>query len=319
MATSDIREAANEGLTADRIASLLSARLFIQPQLTGGRLYFLSNLSGRLSLYAMDADGSVPEPLLPPELALPNPELVDGHSFHVLPVLDRIVVMMDRDGDELYEPFLIPIEGGFPEPVAETFKGYRSHLFELDPDAAIAYFASESREESMIYGFRCDLGTGEVDTLGRSMYGAFPVAWSPDHSRVILCDQYLLGDTVLYELDSTGNRTILHGTPLEDREDGRDYPRSGIRWSRFTASGNGLLLVTTLFDDSGAPGYLDLTERKEIEPVALEGAVHRGVGELERLQHLEGDRYAVIFNANRGKIHNPNLIYPGQVVSLPPG
>jgi len=25
----------------------------------------------------------------------------------------------------------------------------------------------------------------------------------------------------------------------------------------------------------------------------------------------------VIFNANRGKIHNPNLIYPGQTVVVP--
>ena len=46
--------------TADRIESLLSARLFVSPQLADGRLYFISNLSGRLSLYAMDAAGGVP-------------------------------------------------------------------------------------------------------------------------------------------------------------------------------------------------------------------------------------------------------------------
>ena len=38
---------------------------------------------------------------------------------------------------------------------------------------------------------------------------------------------------------------------------------------------------------------------------------------LSRLAYGDGARYAVIFNANRGKIHNPNLIYPGQTFVLP--
>ncbi len=67
------------------IESLLAARLFLSPQLVGDRLYFLSNLSGRLSLYAMSYGGSVPEPLLPPHIALQNPELIEGHSFCVFP------------------------------------------------------------------------------------------------------------------------------------------------------------------------------------------------------------------------------------------
>ncbi len=74
-------------LTANRIESLLSARLFLEPQLADGRLYFVSNLSGHLSLYAMDAAGGVPEPLLPPQLALQNPELIGGYSFYALPSL----------------------------------------------------------------------------------------------------------------------------------------------------------------------------------------------------------------------------------------
>ena len=38
---------------------------------------------------------------------------------------------------------------------------------------------------------------------------------------------------------------------------------------------------------------------------------------LSRLAYGDGARYAVIFNANREKIHNPNLIYPGQTFVLP--
>lgn len=38
---------------------------------------------------------------------------------------------------------------------------------------------------------------------------------------------------------------------------------------------------------------------------------------LSKLAYGDGSRYAVIFNANRGKIHNPNLIYPGQSFVVP--
>ncbi len=58
------------------IESLLSARLFLAPQLWKDRIYFLSNISGHFSLYAMDYGGGVLEPLLPPNIALQNPELI---------------------------------------------------------------------------------------------------------------------------------------------------------------------------------------------------------------------------------------------------
>ena len=78
-----------------RIESLLSARLFLQPQVVGKRIYFISNLSGKLSLYVMDHGGSIPEPLLPPDIALQNPHLLDGKSFQVFDKIGRILVMID--------------------------------------------------------------------------------------------------------------------------------------------------------------------------------------------------------------------------------
>lgn len=38
---------------------------------------------------------------------------------------------------------------------------------------------------------------------------------------------------------------------------------------------------------------------------------------LSKLAYGDGAHYAVIYNANRGKIHNPNLIYPGQTFVVP--
>ena len=285
------------GLTANRIESLLSARLFLEPQLVSDRLYFVSNLSGHLSLYSMEAHGSVPEPLLPPQTALQNPELVGGHLFHVLPRLGQIVVMIDSDGDENYVPHVVPVEGGFPQPLAaETFHGRRSHLTDVDDETETAYFAVESREESLITSLRMDLTDGIVETLYESPYGAMVVAWTPDHSRVVHVDGYTMGDVVLYEPDGSGGRKLLYGTPIEDRDPAEHYPLTGFRSPHGTASGKGVLLTTTLFDDTGSVGYLDLARPGEVEPVSIAGLIHEGVGELERIQHLEGDRYALVLN-----------------------
>ena len=284
-------------MTADRIEALLSARLFLEPQLAGDRLYFISNLSGHLSLYVMDAEGGVPEPLVPPQLALQNPELIQGYSYHVLPRLRQIVLMIDHDGDENYVPFVIPIEGGFPKPLAEeAFRGRRTSLLDVDLETSIAYFNVQSREESIMSAVRVDLDTGAVEAIGESAYGAFVFAWTPDHSRVVLADGYTIGDIVLYEVDGAGARQVLYGTPLDEREEGRDYPLSGLGSAHGTVSGKGILLTTTVFDDSGSPGYLELDGSGEIEPVTIEGLVHEGAGELEALQHLEGSRYAAQYN-----------------------
>ena len=285
------------GRRADRIESLLSARLFVEPQLANDRITFVSNLSGHLSLYAMDASGGVPEPLLPPQIALQNPELVGGHLFHVCAELGRIVVMIDADGDENYVPYTIPVDGGFPEPLAEeAFAGGRSHLLHVDDIARIAYFGVESRQEAAIAAVRVDLATGSAENLWESAYGAFVTAWTPDHSRVALVDGYTTGDVVLYEVDAAGERTMLHGTPIEDRDPEAEYPLSGFRAGYGTASGSGILLTTTLFADTGTLAYLEFSRPGEIEPVSIRGLVHDGVGELEGLDHLEGDRYSLVYN-----------------------
>jgi pimeloyl-ACP methyl ester carboxylesterase len=285
------------GKRADRIESLLSARLFVEPQLADDRITFVSNLSGHLSLYAMDASGGVPEPLLPPQVALQNPELVGGDLFHVLPGLGLILVMIDSDGDENYVPHVIPLDGGFPEPLAEeAFAAGRSHLVHVDDDTEIAYFAVESREEASTTAMRVHLPTRATEALWQSPYGGFVGAWTPDHSRVVLVDGYTMGDIVLYEIDDTGSRRMLHGTPIEERDPEEHYPLTGFRSAYGTSSGAGVLLTTTLHADTGSLAFLDLSRPGEIEPVAIEGLAHEGIGELEAIAHLEGDRYTLTYN-----------------------
>ena len=282
---------------ADRIESLLSARLFIEPQLADDRITFVSNLSGHLSLYAMDASGGVPEPLLPPQIALQNPDLVGGELFHVFPRLGQILVMIDSDGDENYVPHLVPIDGGFPELLAEeTFAGARSHLVEVDDSTETAFFAVESRDESIETAIRVDLASRATETIWQSTYGAYVVAWAPDLSRVVLADGYTTGDVVLYEIDGAGQRRMLFGTPIDQREPDGEYALTGFRSAHGVASGAGLLLTTTVFEDTGSLAFLEFDTPGDLQPVSVSGLAHEGVGELVGVEHLEGDRYALTFN-----------------------
>jgi hypothetical protein len=156
-----------------QIESFLSARAFLSPQLVDDRIYFISNLSGHMSLYAMDYGGSIPEPLLPPGIALQNPHLIGGNSFFVFPKIGKILVMLDKDGDENYQPKLIPLKGGYPESVLNNFfENYRVHLGRCDPKKQICYLSAESRTEQMNESFQWDLSTGELVKIAESRWGA---------------------------------------------------------------------------------------------------------------------------------------------------
>ena len=213
-----------------RIESLLSARLFLVPQVVDDRLFFMSNLSGHLSLYAMDVGGSVPEPLLPPHIALQNPHLMNGASFVVFPSLGRILVMIDSDGDEAYKPLLMPVDGGFPEPAFPgRFDGEAVHCVDYDIEKTLVYLLTESQSESIHTSYRCDLSTGEVTKLAASEYGAFPVGVNDSHDKAVIIDAYGAGDHVasLWE-DRADELKLLFGVPLESRTEGEKYPPNSI-------------------------------------------------------------------------------------------
>ena len=279
-----------------RIESFLSARLHLAPQNVGDRIYFVSNLSGRLSLYAMYYGGSVPEPLLPPHIAMQNPELVGGYPFFVFPLLNRILVMLDHDGDENYQPMFISIDGGFPEPAFDDFfKNHRVHLTDCDIEKNIVYFNAERRDKSINEAYRGDLRTNTLIKLAESEWGALPVGPNADHTRLFLQDGYTMGDTVLYLLDN-GKKSILYGKPLDQRAAGETISLNGLGSAEFAASGTGVLVTCAVFDDKFSFGYIDLAKPGEMQPVKLEGAVHTGVGELVGFRRLKGIHYGVQFN-----------------------
>lgn len=282
-----------------KIESLLSARLFMSPQLAGERLYFISDLSGRMSLYAMDRGGSVPEPLLPPSIALQNPILMNGYSFYVLPALNKILVMIDRDGDENYQPCFVPLDGGLPEPAfGERFAGQQVNLLHGDRECSLVVLWVDPRTNPNNESYLADLSTGELTSLGASIYGNFTAGYSEDYDRVVLADGYTTADTVLYLWErGAGPRRLLYGKPLDERDPGEQVPLTGFGSCHFTPGEKGLLLYTALFDDRYGLGYLPLDgPAAEVRPVDIMGTVHQGSGELAGLDHLAGNRYLVQYN-----------------------
>ena len=279
-----------------RIESLLSARLHLSPQIAGDRIYFISNLSGRLSLYAMYYGGSVPEPLLPSDISMQNPELIGGRSFFVFPLLDKILVMLDHDGDENYQPMLIPSEGGFPEPVFDNyFEKYRVHLTDCDIAKNIIYLNAERRDKGIQEAYRGNLLTNTVEKLAESEWGAWPGGPNPDHSKIFIMDGYTMGDSVLYLLEGQ-ERKVLLGKPIDQRTLGEVVPLNGLGSVEWTPDGTGVLVTSAVFEDQYSLGFIDLSKPGEIQPVKLEGIVHAGFGEMGGLVHLKGTRYALGFN-----------------------
>ncbi|KAA3643282.1 MAG: S9 family peptidase [Chloroflexi bacterium] len=281
-----------------RIESFLSARLFLQPQLVGQKIYFMSNLSGHLSLYVMDHGGSVPQPLLPPNIALQNPHLIDGKSFHVFPKLGRIIVNVDHDGDENYVPMTIPLEGGFPEPAfGDFFDDKRASIGKVDDERSLMYIMADSRNEAINYTYRANVETGEITEMFDSGWGAWVVGANKTHDKAVILEFYTVGDNSAFLWDkATGKAELLYGVPLEQRKEGQEVPLTSFGSSCFTADDKGLLFFSSIFQDTYGPTYLTFDAPDKPQEVTVTGHVHTGSGEFYDLEHIKADRYLMYYN-----------------------
>ncbi len=279
-----------------RIESLLSAKLFLNPRLVDGRLYFISDLSGRLSLHAMDT-GAI-SCLLPKDVALPTPLLVGGESYHVYPRLGRALVMIDRNGDENLQPCFVPLEGGTPEPVfGSRFAGQKVALTHSDSKANLAYFSVDPRTNPTYSSYRADLAARTLEELGGSLYGNLVAGAAEDHSAVLLVDSYTAGDHVAYvgRRGSTG-RTRLFGKPIEDRKPGEKVRPCLVGHGVFVDGNRGVVVVTSQFEDTYGLGYLELDRPDQMDRVEVVGTAHSGVGELKSIESAGGDRVTLQYN-----------------------
>lgn len=280
-----------------RIEALLSARLFMRPQVVGKRIYFLSNMSGHNSLYVMDHGGSIPELLLPPDIVLQNPHLIGGMSFVVFDDLKKILVMVDDDGDENYLPMQIPQSGGFPEPVFENmFANTRCHLVHADAKKRLCIIAAESREEGMVRTYLCHLDSGDIQKIYESPYGGYPSAANQDYSKMVLTEGYMVGDTAAFKWEQGKPIEVLYGKPLADRDEDELVALNAFGRGHFINDEKSLIFDNAIFQDTYGLGLMDLDHPQEVSEVPFEGLVHTGVGEYEGMEPLENGHYLLQFN-----------------------
>jgi hypothetical protein len=84
--------------------------------------------------------------------------------------------MIDKDGDENYQPMFIPIERGFPEPVfGERLTEYRVFLTKSKVDLNNVYLTAGSRSRQIYEAYQGDLVTGDLIKQGESPWGHFAI------------------------------------------------------------------------------------------------------------------------------------------------
>jgi pimeloyl-ACP methyl ester carboxylesterase len=205
--------------------------------------------------------------------------------------------MLDRDGDENYQPVFAPIEGGLPTPVfGDRFAGQQVFCAACDPERNLALFSVDPRTSPHYESFLADLNSLELTSLGVSLYGNHPVAHNDDFSVILLADQYTFGDVVwwLWRQGET-ERTLLFGLPLEQRLEGQAVAPNGLG-DAILIEDEGVLFVSALFSDHYGLAYFRLDAPDQVQQVEVQGTVHRGQGEMTSLKRSFGDRHRLTYN-----------------------
>src|SRR2546428_7668806 len=151
---------------------------------------------------------------------------MNGHHFYVFLKKGTFLFMMDKLGNENYQPMLIAVEGGIPEKgLGDRYQDEKLACVECDLQKNIAYFDRDDRKNPEKECLRVNLTTGDVTSLGRSLYGNRCAGINADHSKIILGDGYTAGDVVLfYREPGMKERKLLYGVPLEERGGGETTP-----------------------------------------------------------------------------------------------
>jgi len=152
--------------------------------------------------------------------------------------------------------------------------------------------------------------TGEVKSLGTSIYGNACNGVSSDHSTVILADGYTAGDVVLYYWkEGMAARKLLYGVPLDQR-DGKQVPLTGIGWCSFVDNNKGLFFESTIFHDNGGLTYLSLDDPSKPIDVPIKGLRHSGQGEMTGVRRVKNEVFILEYN-----IDGASWAYEGRFLS----
>ncbi|MFI2856509.1 S9 family peptidase [Paenibacillus sp. JSM ZJ436] len=172
------------------------------------RLLFSSNLNGAFNLWAMDLDGGG---------SYPYPLTYNDQQCQFMkadPLERHILTSFDRDGDENYQLYALPWNGGEPLPLFDDVSPEDKHYFaHLSEDGTRLYYNTSKDNPSCLNTRRYHLDTGHDELLleGKDVTTELS-AVSPDESSLVYTQSYANTYYVSYLLKD-GQSTCLTPDP----------------------------------------------------------------------------------------------------------
>jgi dipeptidyl aminopeptidase/acylaminoacyl peptidase len=209
----------------------------------GAHVLFASNMSGQFNLWRVPVEGGWPD-----QLTGFTEDTVRGVG--VSPRDGTILFCADHDGDEFHQLFLI--EGGKGWPERLTNEPQVQHFVGTDAwsrDGTKFAYAANARTPTDMECWIRDAESGETRAVfGQGMF-SFPLAWSPDGTKLLAIDFRNNSDTSIHLIDvEAGQAREL--TPHDD--DALFVPGS---WA---ADGSGFYLLTDADSEFRGLAYYDL-------------------------------------------------------------
>ncbi|MFN8472393.1 MAG: S9 family peptidase [Anaerolineae bacterium] len=258
----------------------------------GGRVAFVTDITGVPEVWAVGVQGGWPEQLTF------GGERVNFARF--APQGGRLVFGADSGGNELQQLYLVSADGSTVRDLTRA-PGSMHYWGGWSPDGRQVAFASNRRDPRFFDIYTCDVETGESTCVYESEGMTHAVGFSPDGKWLLLArmNGSLDEDLLLLNL-ATGQ--VVHLTPHEGKA-----IYHGISWS---ADSRGLYLATDQGRQTAALVFLDVATRQmtlldapewDVEAVALSRDGRRlaysvnvdGVSELRLLNVTSGERPAV--------------------------
>jgi dipeptidyl aminopeptidase/acylaminoacyl peptidase len=165
-----------------------------------GHIAYISNASGRLNLWIMNADGSGAKQLLQSNDRQASPTFThDGKE---------IVYIQDKGGDELYDLYAVPAAGGEPRNITNT-----DHISETDPifspDGATLAFGSKDKSTAYtnVAIIPWPSGTTRLLTHETDPQASWNIAcWSPDGHSIFAVREVGLDESDVYRIEVSSGK-----------------------------------------------------------------------------------------------------------------
>lgn len=146
-------------------------------------LVFNSNLNGKFNLWAMDLPGTYPYPL-----TYHN----ENSNFVEFDPKDRFLLTgIDNDGDENFQIYALPVEGGKPLPVLTGETNEKYYFTDLSEDGNRLYYMTSKENPTFLDIRRLNLDTEKDELLIRGEGSPFfLVDVSPEETKFAYVKQF---------------------------------------------------------------------------------------------------------------------------------